>query len=222
MTSTKAWTASIAMRGVLVATALLLAGCAQDITGTAVTAAGGAPDPTSGGDEAQCAEVSAPLEDIPAEDDREPHLRIPIPAGWERNTMMDSQVIRFAIVSTELIADSFATNAVVTLESARGEQTPDEVFDQNRGNLETMMGAYDLETESNTTCGLPSETTRYMAPPMGPAPERPIIMHAVVASSGSTTYLATLTIQTTDPDNPTYVSDSQDIVDGFQMLLPSS
>lgn len=201
---------------------LLSAGCSQQVTGTAVTGAGSAPQSASGGEAAECTGVDAPLEDIPGEDDREPQLRIPAPAGWERNTMMDSQIIRFAIVATDLVADEFATNAVVTLEAARGNQSPDDVFDQNRGNLETMMGAFDLEVESNTTCGLPSETTRYVAPPMGPAPERPIIMHAVVANNAGTTYLATLTIQTTDPDNPTYISDSQEIIDGFQMLLPSS
>jgi Probable lipoprotein LpqN len=212
----KVWSA------VAMTAALTLTGCSQNITGTAVTAAGSAPEAASGGDESQCTTVDAPLADIPTEDDREPLLRIPMPAGWERNTMMDSQVIRYALVAMNLMADGFATNAVVTLESAPGSQTPDDVFDQNRGNLETMMGAYDLEVEANTTCGLPSETTHYMAPPMGPAPERPIVMHAVVARSAGTTYLATLTIQTTEPDDPTYLSDSQEIIDGFQMLPPSS
>ena len=206
----------------LLMTTLLLTGCAQSISGTAVTAAGRAPDASSGGSEAECATVDAPLEDIPSKDDREPRLRIPVPAGWERNTMMDSEVIRYAIVATGLMTDGFATNAVVTLESVRGKPTPDDVFDQNRGNLESMMGAFDLDVESNDTCGLPSETTHYIAPPMGPAPQRPIVMHAVVARNAGTTYLATLTIQTTDEDNPTYVSDSQEIIDGFQMLAPSS
>ena len=82
------------------------------------------------------------------------------------------------------------------------------------------MGAFDLTTEINTTCGLPSETTDYIAPPMGPAPQRPIIMHAVAAASGGATYLATLTIQTAEGDNPTYQRDSRQIIDGFQMLLP--
>ena len=45
-------------------------------------------------------------------------------------------------------------------------------------------------------------------------------MHAVVAQGPSATYLATLTVQTTDPANPTYVRDSKEIVDGFQLLLP--
>lgn len=204
-------------------TTLALTGCAEQITGTAVTAVGDAPAAaTSGGGEGLCTAVDAPLEDIPSDNAREPRLRIPVPDGWERNTMMDSQIIRYTIVSTDLVADRFATNAVVTLESTRGNPSPDEIFEQNRGNLKTLMGAFDLETQDNTTCGFPSETTHYTAPPLGPAPERPIIMHAVAAEAGGATYLATLTIQTTDPINPKYVKDSQEIVDGFQMLLPSS
>lgn len=203
----------------------LLTGCGREISGTAVTAAG--PAPTTGGsgggtagDDSQCASVSAPLVDIPQKNPREPQLRVPQPPGWERNTMMDNQIIRFAIVAQDLIANQFAPNAVVTLESVRGSADPDTVFEQNRSNLTSMMGAFDLQTESNTTCGLPSETTTYTAPAMGPAPERPIIMHAVVAQGPSATYLATLTVQTTDPANPTYVRDSKEIVDGFQLLLP--
>ncbi|KKF00015.1 LpqN/LpqT family lipoprotein [Mycolicibacterium obuense] len=203
----------------------LLTGCGREISGTAVTAAG--PAPSAGGsgggtagDDSQCASVTAPLVDIPQKNPREPQLRVPQPPGWERNTMMDNQIIRFAIVAQDLIANQFAPNAVVTLESVRGSADPDTVFEQNRSNLTSMMGAFDLQTESNTTCGLPSETTTYTAPAMGPAPERPIIMHAVVAQGPSATYLATLTVQTTDPANPTYVRDSKEIVDGFQLLLP--
>jgi hypothetical protein len=207
------------VRAVFAAAALVLAGCSQEITGTAVTAAGSAGLSEGGGN---CATVSAPLADIPSVSTREPRLRIPVPSGWRRNTMMDSRIIRYAIVATGLIKDDFAPNAVVTLESAHGAQNPDEVFEQNRSNLVKMMGAFDLETESNTTCGFPSETTKYTAPAMGQAPERPIIMHAVVAQSGSTTYLSTLTVQTTDAKNPTYAHDADEIVGGFQLVLPKS
>ncbi len=92
------------------------------------------------------------------------------------------------------------------------------MFAQNRNNLVTMMGAADLRTEDNTTCGLPSETTRYTAPAMGAAPRRPVIMHAVVAQTDTATFLATLTVQTADDQDPTYARDSEQIVDGFQMV----
>ena len=201
----------------VVAAGLLLTGCTQQIQGTAVTAAGSGPAQTGG--DGECAEVSAPLADIPSKGTREPQLRIPIPAGWERNAMMDSQVIRYAIVAKGLASGRFAPNAVVTLESVRGVQPAEIVFEENRSNLVQLMGASNLNTESNTTCGFPSETTDYIAPAMGPAPERPIIMHAVVASTGTTTYLATLTIQAATDDNPKYQDDAREIVDGFQVQL---
>src|SRR5688500_17082971 len=105
-----------ALIAVAAAAALLVNGCSRDVTGTAVTASGGGAQGPYGGD-GQCAEVAAPLEDIPSENAGEPALRIPVPPGWERNSTMDSQIIRYAIVAQDLIADKFAPNAVVTLES---------------------------------------------------------------------------------------------------------
>ncbi len=201
---------------------LPLAGCAQDTGGTPVSGAGG-PAGTTAADAAACTPVSAALADIPPRNDGEPQLRIPVPSGWERNSAMDSQIIRYAIVADDLTADGFATNAVVTLESASGSsETPDEIFTANRDNLVTMMGATDMSTRDNTTCELPSETTDYTAPAMGPAPQRPVIMHAVVAEGDEAAYLATLTIQTAEPDDPAFRSDARQILDGFQMVLPAS
>lgn len=205
---------------VILTVTLLLTGCSRDIPGTAVTAAGRGPGSASSGD-GQCATVTAPLADIPAVGAGEPQLRIPVPSGWRRNSLMDSRIIRFAIVAQGLASGGFAPNAVVTLESVPGSQDAEDVFEQNRTNLVKMMGAFDLTTESNSTCGYPSETTDYTAPAMGPAPERPIVMHAVVAETGRTTYLATLTIQAADDENPTYQRDAREIVEGFQMLRPS-
>lgn len=212
-------------RSIVVVTAvvtLLLTGCSRDVTGTAVSAGSGSGS-LSGGD-GQCTTVDAPLADIPSIRSSEPRLRIPVPQGWKRNTLMDSPLIRYAIVAEDLATGRFAPNAVVTLESVPGTRDTEEVFDENRSNLVAMMGAVDLSTQTNTTCGLPSETTDYTAPPMGPAPRRPIIMHAVVFESntvsGGATYLATLTIQTADGSNPTYQRDAREIVEGFQMLPP--
>ena len=201
-----------------VAAALLLAGCSHQVAGTAMTASSAPGAPSSG--DGQCATVSSPLADIPPVDDGEPLLRIPVPSGWTRNDMMDSRIIRYAIVAQDLAVGGFAANAVVTLESVPGSRPSRAVFDENRSNLVGMLGAADLATETNSTCGFASETTDYIAPAMGPAPKRPVIMHAVVAVSEGTTYLATLTIQTADGDDPTYQRDAEEIVAGFQMLLP--
>ena len=189
---------------------LLLSGCTRDISGTAAPATTGA---------GACASVDAPLADIPTATAREPRLRIPVPSGWKRNSMMDNRIIRYAIVARDLRTRNFATNAVVTLESARGaRESPTEIFAQNRDNLVQIMGASDMSVEENTTCGFPSETTTYTAPAMGMTPQRPVIMHAVVVEA-DTTWLATVNIQTTEPDDPAFRSAARTIVDGFQLLL---
>ncbi|MCH9668063.1 MAG: LpqN/LpqT family lipoprotein [Actinomycetia bacterium] len=212
------WASSILV--VVVATALLLTGCSREVTGTAVRAfdSGSGALPSGAG---PCTRVEAPLTDIPSAGKAEPQLRIPVPAGWKRDTRMNNRIIRFAIVATDLATGGFAPNAVVTLESVRGSRDAGELFEENRSNLVTLLRAFDLTTEVNTTCGLPSETTDYTAPAAGPAPERPITMHAVVADTGRDTYLATLTVQTADAENPNYQRDAQEIIDGFQVLPPS-
>ena len=56
----------------------------------------------------QCAVVTSPLADIPPVDRGEPRLRIPVPSGWKRNNMMDSRIIRYAIVAHDLTTGGFA------------------------------------------------------------------------------------------------------------------
>lgn len=199
---------------------LLLPGCAHEITGTAITAAGAGPDTTSG--DSQCATVTAPLADIPPTNTGEPQLRIPVPTGWRRNTTLDNEVIRYAILAPHLTADAFTPSAIVTLESVPSAADPNLLFDENRKNLANLAGAEDLTTTTNSTCGLPSETTDYTAPELGPAPVRTAVMHAVVAGTDDATYLTTLTIQTADASDPDYVREAGEIVDGFQMLAPAS
>lgn len=207
------------MLAVIIVTALLLTGCSREVTGTAVSALDSGSGSSASG-EGACTAVEAPLTDIPSAGKAEPRLRIPVPAGWKRNTKMNNRIIRFAIVAPDLATRGFAPNAVVTLESVRGSRDPDDLFEENRSNLVDLLKAFDLTTEVNTTCGLPSETTDYIAPAAGPAPERPIIMHAVVSDTGRATYLATLTVQSADAENPTYLRDAQEILDGFQVLPP--
>jgi hypothetical protein len=41
-----------------------------------------------------------------------------------------------------------------------------------------------------------------------------------VYKTGDSNYLATLTVQTVKPDDPTYIKDSDLILKGFQVLSP--
>ena len=59
----------------------------------------------------------------------EPQLKIPQPPGWQRVSMLDSEVIRFTMGNKALSARNFMPTAVVTLESIPGghADSPDDL-----------------------------------------------------------------------------------------------
>lgn len=152
----------------------------------------------------------------------EPQLRIPQPRGWERTTLFDSQIVRYAIVNRDLIAKKFAPNAVVTLESADDSANPQEVLDGERRGLTAGLGATDLVTTPTARCGYRAESVTYTAPPMGEIPARRSTMLAVVGVFGGKTYATTLTVGSADPDNAAFARDAKTILTGFQMLPPGA
>ena len=168
-----------------------------------------------------CTSVDAPMTSIPDHTDEEPVMAIPQPEGWERVTMMDSELIRFTMRNQSLARDGFAPTAVVTLESHRGIAEPREVFDAQQDALETAIGATDIEITPTTVCELPAEAIDYTTPTMGFLPPHPATVVTAVLSTEDTTYAMTMTVQSGDPDNPTYKRDAETILSGFQMLPPS-
>jgi hypothetical protein len=183
--------------------------------------AGADRSPISSGDASQCETVDAPLTEIPVQSDVEPVMKIPQPQGWDRETMMDSELIRFAMANPRLSKDGFASNVVVTLESAPGAEDPDVVFDTMRSALETDFGATELRVSDHTLCGLPAQTMEYQTPPLGNIAPHPGMAVVVVLQADDATYAASVTVQSTDPDNPEYQRDADMILKGFQMLPPS-
>lgn len=205
---------------VLFALTLLTASCTRVIEAQPVAG----PDLADRGGEAaaaECEEVDAPLTDIESQAAGEPILRIPQPQGWSRNTMLDSELIRYAMSNPALGTDEFAPTAVVTLETAAGEQDPERVFENQREALATGLGATDISSESHTLCGLPAETIRYQMPQMGGLAPHPAIVVGAVLHTESHTFVAAVTVQTTNPDNPDYQRDAETILTGFQILPPT-
>jgi hypothetical protein len=201
-----------------IATMTLLAvpGCSKVITGAAVP---GPHDPVA--KSSSCEHVSAPLTPIDPHSDGEPRLRIPQPPGWERASMLDSDVIRFTMRNKDLVANNFMPTAVVTLESVPGAATNDEtIFDQERAALVDRLGATGLHTKEITLCGDKAELVDYDAPSMGRIPPRKIRTLMVAATFDTSTYVTTVTVQSTDPDNPVYTRDTDTVLTGFQMLPP--
>jgi Probable lipoprotein LpqN len=201
-----------------VAAAALLAvpGCSKVVTGTAVPG-GHEPVAKSG----PCEEVSTPLTSIDPHAQGEPQLKIPQPPGWERASMLDSEVIRFTMRNKDLSANNFMPTAVVTLESVPGATDDQTIFDQERAALVDRLGATGLHTTKTTLCGDNAEIVDYDAPSMGRIPPRKIKTLMVAATFDANTYVATVTVQSTDPDNPVYTRDTGTVLTGFQMLPPS-
>ena len=202
------------------ATAIVLAtACTRTIEDARVVAA---PDlGKAGADASACTPVDAKMTKVPFHVDDEPVMKIPQPDGWERVTMMDSELIRFTMRNPSLAKDGFAPTAVVTLENQGGEHDPREVFDSQRSVLENGVGATNVTATPATLCDLPAETLEYTTPPIGPIAPHPAKVLCAVMQTDTKTFAMTLTLQTSDPDNPTYKRDAEKIMTGFQMLPPA-
>lgn len=168
-----------------------------------------------------CTAVDAPLTPIPAHNDEEPVMKIPQPDGWKRVRLMDSELIRFTMRNEDLVVDGFAPTAVVTLESHRGITEPREVFDSQQDALENAVGATGLEVTQGSLCELPAETIDYVTPQLGRLPPHPARVVTAVMHVENRTYAMTMTVQSADPENPTYKRDAETILTGFQMLPPT-
>ncbi|MGB3482254.1 MAG: LpqN/LpqT family lipoprotein [Mycobacterium sp.] len=166
-----------------------------------------------------CVETSVPLSVIAAQAEGEPELKIPQPPGWNTSDQLNSQMIRFTMVNTDLTVEAFAPNAVVTMETAgAGSIDAGEVFDQQRQLLKSQLGATDVSAESGLQCGYPATTISYTAPQMGKVPQRQAKVLCVLAKVGNSAYLTTVTLSSVDPANPTYAADSEAILSGFQVI----
>jgi hypothetical protein len=203
----------------ITAAALVAApGCTRAVTGSAIPEAG-----PPGAKGSQCKQVSAPLTPIPSQAAGEPQLRIPQPPGWQRAAMLDSAIIRFTMGNKALAANKFMPTTVVTLESVPGGNADHHtIFDQERTALIDRLGATGLHTVETTLCGDTAEIVNYDAPSMGPIPPRKVKTLMVANAFNANTYVATVTVQSTDPDNRAYARDSETILTGFQMLPPGA
>jgi hypothetical protein len=213
-------TASRAVAAALAATAMVLAtSCTRTIDDARVVAA---PDMgKAASDGSLCTSVDASLSTIPDRGDDEPVLKIPQPEGWQRVTMMDSELIRYTMRNASLQKDGFAPSAVVTLESQSAIEDPRVVFDAQQEALVSAIGATDLRVRQHTLCGLPAETIEYNAPAMGVLPPHPATSLSVVLHTDDRTFAVSVTVQSAHPENPIYQRDSRTILDGFQMLPPA-
>jgi hypothetical protein len=192
-------------------------GCSKVVTGSA-TRDTHAPQPKPN----ECEQVSAPLTAIDSRAPGEPQLKIPQPTGWERASMLDSDVIRFTMRNKGLSDNNFMPTAVVTLESVSESNSDNQtIFDQERAALVDRLGATDLSTTATTRCGDEAELVDYDAPSMGRIPPRKVRTLMVAGTFHNNTFVSTVTVQSTDPGNSVYARDTEAVLTGFQMLPPT-
>src|SRR3954465_2436812 len=143
--------AARAATAVLAATTIVLGtACTRAVDDARVVAAqdmGKAPASAS-----DCTSVDAPMTPIPDHTDEEPVMKIPQPEGWERVTVMDSQMIRFSMRNEAMAKDGLAPTVMVTLESHPGITEPREVFDAEQEALKSDGGATDMTARQATLC----------------------------------------------------------------------
>ena len=176
----------------------------------------------------KCQAVSGELIDVPTRTDQEPKMRVPVPAGWERTTKMDSENIRFALRNQGLSADGFTPNAVVTLQKVSADiGKPEQLLEAQNDQLSKKLKVTDMNSTPTQVCGATALATTHTARGMETNPQIPAIPArtatalGVVYKTGDVSYVATITVQTVKPDNPTYIKDADTIIKGFQ-LLPAS
>ena len=83
------------------------------------------------------------------------------------------------------------------------------------------LGATELQTTETTLCGDEAEFVDYDAPSMGQVPPRKVRTLMVAGTFHDSTYVSTVTVQSTDPYNSVYVRDTGTVLTGFQMLPPT-
>ncbi len=201
------------------AVVLGVSGCSQSTggdpvaEGTSTTTAASAA-PSTAARAGQCAAVSGRVLTLPTKAAGEPTLGLPQPAGWERETSQDSDVIRGAIVNKDLVNDAFAANAVITLENAKG-MTPQQALDSQVDSLRQGLKVTGLQPVPGTLCGYPSTTVTYTMP--GSTPNHKSTTMAVSIPDGANLWSVTVTVQSKMPDDATYRRDSQAILSGLQI-----
>lgn len=204
--------------GVLCGVVVVAAGCSsqQPATGASSSAASTTAVSSSAGASAVgCTTGNVPLTTLDPKAPGEPTLALPTPSGWANSASMDSPVIRGLVANKALRADDFTPNAVVTLEDLTGK-----VANAQQGIDAEIAGAAQngiavASRTPGTVCGHPSTTITYTL--RGHA----VTALVTAAADGHKVWAATLTVQTSEPDNPAYIADKQTILDNFQFILPS-
>ena len=169
-----------------------------------------------------CTSVDAPMTSIPAHTDEEPVMKIPQPDGLAAG---DDDGFR-----SDPVHDALRGRPVQGRDGADGGGDAGKPSWPRRaaGGVRLSEGRagdrarrHDVQTTETTLCELPAEMIEYTTPPLGILPPHPAKVVTAVLQADDVTWAMTMTVQSADPDNPTYQRDVETILTGFQMLPPS-
>ncbi|WP_052740741.1 LpqN/LpqT family lipoprotein [Mycobacterium sp. UM_Kg1] len=146
----------------------------------------------------------------------EPTVTLPRPPGWEFVAGDDSTAVRGVLYNRQLRRHGFTPNAVVTLEELTGQVgLPSQALAKERAAVTAVVGELDTDMPGAVS-GFPSRTITYN---LQGRPATSLII--AVQNTEDRIWTITLTIQTTEPDNPHYIAAWQALLDSLEVHLPT-
>ncbi len=147
----------------------------------------------------------------------EPTITLPRPPGWEFMPSKDSPPVRGVVFNPELRRHGFTPNAVVTCEELTGRVgLPSQALAKERAAVTDIVGELDTDI-AGTVSGFPSRTITYN---LQGRPATGLII--AVQNQRGRIWAVTVTLQTTDADDPHYQAAKQVILESLQVHLPAA
>lgn len=147
----------------------------------------------------------------------EPTIILPLPPGWEFLPSNESPPVRGVLYNQELRRHGFTPNAVVTCEDLTGQVgLPAQALAKERAAVTTVIGELDTDI-AGTVSGFPSRTITYN---LQGRPATGLLI--AVQNAAARIWAITVTLQTTDADNPHYIAAKQALLDSLEVRLPTA
>ncbi|ORV45754.1 hypothetical protein AWC02_12635 [Mycolicibacter engbaekii] len=145
-----------------------------------------------------------------------PTITLPRPPGWEFLPGDDSTAVRGVLYNRQLRQHGFTPNAVVTLEEVTGQVgLPSQALAKERAAVTAVVGELDTDMPGAVS-GFPSRTITYN---LQGRPATSVII--AVQNARDRIWAITVTIQTTEADNPHYLTAWQTVLDSLEVHLPT-
>ena len=157
----------------------------------------------------------------------EPEITIPSFPGWLKinrgvlpgtDSIFNSAFTRGVVVNVGLTENKFPPNIIVTLDSYPDvEMSPEEISnleDKKLGKISRI-----LNRTSEEVCGNRVFVTEFsdLRTSITSAPRSGTLLLTVVDAPDGTRWASTATIQTSNPENPDYITQRGALLDGFHM-----